>query len=249
MTPFQKKMRSLGPAKYLPIRINNLPAQIPEEELAKLVQQLKENRSLLSVKNKIIEGHLRLGISIAARFASKSKFRVDDLVGEMLLCIVESVPRFCGGRGYDNNITPYLVSCIHSRLSTFIEEDRTIHMPGRTVRHYTATGSNKLDKMPLQIYLAQGGTISTSMDEYEGPENFKSPYILPETIDDHSGMEVLEILDKVTNNFIEKRVIKLRAEGLSYKEISPLVGYSQASISIMVQSIEERFNKMYKTSS
>jgi hypothetical protein len=250
MTPFQRKIKSLGQAKFLPIKLNNIPEKLDEKTLEELVIKLKESHNTdTNTRNRIVESHIRLGLTIAGRFAYKVKFKVEDIVGEMLLCIVESVSRFCSGASYNNEITPFIIARIHSKLSRFLEEDRIVYMPGRTVRYYTITGSSKLDKLPTEIYLVQGGTMGTGVDEYEGPEHFKGAYVLPEIEDDHTESEVLELLDKVTTNFIEKKIIRLRVEGYSYKEIEPIVGYSQASISIMVQNIEKRFDKIYKISS
>jgi len=249
-TPFQRKIKSLGRAKFLPIKLGNIPPQLDGKVLEDLVIKLKQSENKDSdTRNKIVEGHIRLGLTIAGRFAFKVKFKVEDIVGEMLLCLVESVGRFCSGASYNNEITPFIITHIHSRLSKFLEEDRIVCMPGRTVRYYAVTGSSKLDKIPTEIYLAQKGTLAINMDEYEGPSDFNGEYIMLETLDDHSKSEVLELLDKVTTNFIEKKIIRLRAEGYSYKEIEPLVGYSQSSISIMVQNIEKRFDKIYKVSS
>jgi RNA polymerase sigma factor (sigma-70 family) len=247
LTPFQRKIRSIGHGKFLSHRFKNLPEKLESEELEKLVIELKSKPNNEEIRNKIINSHLRLGVSIASRYGSKHNNRIDDLVGEMFLALVEGVIKFCKDSSYDNNITPYLVSRIHGKLSTYIENDRVIHMPGRTVRHYTATGSSKLDKIPNQVYLNQGSRDSELNDSYEGTGRFDGQYILPETVDDNSESEVLEILNKVTNNFIEKRIIQLRAEGYSYREIGPMVGYSQSSIATMIAAIEKRFDKKYKT--
>jgi hypothetical protein len=245
MTPFQRKIRSLGPRKYLPYKINNLPPKLDDKELEQLVVDYRNNPSSIETRNRIVGGHLKLVLSIAARFAYKYKYRVDDLIGESFLSLVEAVIRFCTLPGYNNNITPYVVANTHSELLKYIEKDRTISMPGRTIRYYAMIGSNKLNRIPTQILLVQGsGDIDKNKDSYEN-QVFDGKYILPETEDDHSSSEALEILDKVTSNFIEKRIIKLRAEGYSYKEMVPMVGYCVSSISIMVQNIEKRFNKIY----
>ncbi len=252
MTPFQRKIKSLGYSKYLPITFKDLPPRLNEDILKIKVNSLKKliiennNEAIIIIRNEIVGGHLRLGVSIAARFATKSKFRIDDLIGEMFLSLIESVTKFCTDSGYDDNITPYIITCIHSRLLEYIESDHTIYIPGRTVRYYSAIGSNKLDKLPHQIHLVQNGIIGRNTDESENSEEFSGPYVIPEIYDDYKINEILEILDKVTPNFIEKRIIELRVEGYSYKEISPLVGYSQSAISRMLSEIEQRFNKIYK---
>jgi DNA-directed RNA polymerase specialized sigma24 family protein len=248
MTPFQRKLKSLGNSKFIPYRYNNIPPQLDEKILEELVikQKNPETRNI-ETRNKIVEGHMSMGLNIAARFAFKYKYYAEDIIAEMFLCLVKGVNRFCiTAISEDNNITPYLTTRIHSRLSRIIEEKGMIHMPGRTFRHYVTIGSDKADKIPSQIYLAQGTTATVEVDEYEGPTNIRGQYILPETVDDHVSSEIMEILEKLTRDFIAKKIIKLRIEGYTYKEIEPIVGKSQASISIIIRDIEEKFDKIYK---
>ena len=121
-------------------------------------------------------------------------------------------------------------------------------MPSRTMRYYAEKGRYKsLEKVPSQITLFDDA-VNEDADNYEAMK-INAPYIIPKSNDDRSEAEVMEILNKVANNFIEKRVIQLRVEGYTYQEIGPLVGYSKSSISIMLQDIEKRFDKMYKESS
>ncbi len=233
MTPFQKKIRSLTRRKFLPRKPYDAKPKLKPEELEQLVIRLKGGDN--TVINEIVEAHMRLGISIAARYASNHPKKVDDLIGVMGLALVKSVWK-AKRKLIDNNITPFITSYIHGELMKFIEEDRCVHIPGRTVRHYANKGDSRLEKPPVQVPLSQN-----DFNEEENNESFR---VVIE-IRDQSLLEVNECLDKAATTIIEKRIIELRAEGHTYVEISPQVGYSKSKIEIIVNSIEEKFSKYF----
>ncbi len=253
MTPFQRKIKSLGHAKIYPKNLDKVPERLPDEEILELVIKLRElkynqrSKEFIIIRDKIIYSHMKLAVSIASRFGYKFKNKIDDLVGEAFLVLVRYVG-VAAIRLNDNNITPYLKSALHGELGEYINEDKTVHMPGRTVRYFGEKGRYiSLEKIPFKITLLNDTpNKGEDTDAYEYNNAMQNSYIIPETSDDKTESEVLEILDKVTPNLIEKRVIELRAQGYTYQEIGPKVGCSKSSISIMVQNIEERFNKEYK---
>ncbi len=255
MNAFQRKIKSLTHGKFIVKRLANIPNRISSEEMEQLVIKLRtfkddqESKEFIVVRDQIVYGHMRLAISIASRFSFLNKHRAEDLIAEAFLILVKKVNQAVIALK-DNNITPYLTSSLHGELSEFISKDRSMKMPNRTIRYYIEKGRyTSLEKIPSQIALVvDKPSEEKDQNEYENFV-FKGPSITPQIEDDHSESEVLEILDKVTKNFIEKRIIELRAEGYTYQEIGPKVGCSKSSICIIIQTIEEKFNKLYKKGS
>ncbi len=71
--------------------------------------------------------YLRLAIKIAGQYAKATGSDGLDYVGEALLSIVVNLNRIKNGEIKlieDSNVTGYLVSKIHTRLSNFIKRDR-----------------------------------------------------------------------------------------------------------------------------
>lgn len=249
MNEFQRKIKSLTHNKYLPIKLDNLPNRLSNEELEKLVIKLKELKykqrypEFIEIRNEIVKSHMKLAVSIASRFGSLAKNHVDDLVGESFYILIKYT-KMAAEKLTDNNITPYLISGLHGDLNKLITEGSIVYMPERTVRYYGEKGRYfSLSKMPFRITL-----LSNDPKKEEESENFKGSYIIPETSDIKIRIEseVMEVLDKVTTNFIEKRVIQLRSEEYTYKEIGPLVGLSTSAVALVVQDVERRFDKEYK---
>lgn len=241
MTPFQRKIRSLGKGGYIASEIKDLPQKLDKAVLEELVTELRKPLFSLDrkreIRNKIVNGHMRLGMYIAARYAFKYKSKSPgDIIGEMSLALIEAVDR-AAYKLTDNNITPFISSAIHSALMTFIEEDRIVKVPGRSIRHYNKINFIKLDKFPRQIEMIDQGYNSED-------ELLSSEYVvIPQTEDDHSVMEIQEILDQVTFNVTEKKIVELRAEGCTFEEIGPKVGYGKSYIETILLDIKNRFNK------
>ena len=248
MNPFQKKIKRFSSLRRCSIKTEygTLPPRIPKERLAFLVPRLRLGDH--SVVDELINGHMRLGVSIVSCYVRKYKNKVDDLLQEMSLALTQAV-NWClppESRLNDNNITPYISTTIHSFLMKYIEEDRLVCIPGRTMRYFAEKKDERLGRPPVQIPLVVDPKLESieSIDD-RNPDDISCYFVCPETIDDTSERDIKEVLDKVTFDFIEKRIIELRAEGFTYAEISPQVGLCISRISVVVSSIETRFERKY----
>lgn len=237
MNPFQQRIWRVTKKKYLPFKIKNLPSQIEKKELEKLVIQLRKGDK--KVINKIVEGHLCLALSIAARWGYLFANKIDDIVGVAQLELVNATYRAITNLK-DNNITFYLSASIHGAIKEFVENDNVINMPSRTIRYYIKKGDIRADNIPKEISLLEQNPEFELRDQ--------ASYIVPEITKDNEEklIEVQELINKITNDYLEKKIIFLRAQGYTYDEIGPKVGYSSTKICIIVQSIEKKFNKLYK---
>ncbi len=249
MTPFQKKIRSLGRRKFLPEWFQDLPPRLEADILEQLVIKLRKGDK--STINPIIEGHMRLGVSIAGRYGYKYPTKIDDLIGVMQLALTYST-RIAKYKLTNNVITPYLVSRIHSALLRFIEDDHIVKVPGRTVRYYFEKGDVRLETLPMQTKMCENsgeGNHEDIMDNGNNSSFNNDGYIyVPQIFNEELKIvDLNEVIDKVTRGYIEKRVIELRAKGYSYEDISPQVGCSVSKISIIVRTVEEKFNEIYGT--
>lgn len=105
-----------------------LPGILDAVTLDTLVNRLRTGD--LSVANEIIKGHMRLALSVVSRYYARYNCgrQLEDIVSVALLAVVESVRRATSNL-QDNNITPYIVSAIHSRVSNYLTEDCVIHQP------------------------------------------------------------------------------------------------------------------------
>lgn len=249
MSPFQRRIQGLTKRKYLPFKIENLPPQIENKELEGLVIQLKRFKYGINqgnkkeIVNKIVKGHLRLALNIASRWGYLFQNKIDDICGVAQLELIKATYRAITNLE-DNNITYYLSTSIHGAIKNFVENDNVFNVPARTIRYYIDKGDPRVNKLPKEIYLFDHDTEENSENVNQGYGNQSS--MVPEIISNEEKLiETQELIDKITNDYIEKRIIELRAEGYTYDEIGPQVGFCSSKICIIVQNIEKKFNSLY----
>lgn len=239
----------------------NSPRKLDDEALSSLVQKLRDGDD--SVKHSIIEGHMRLAMSIVAEFATP--FRADDLVGEALLGLTQAVewsgPHTIDGvdhpsRLHDNNITPYIASTIRRFLRDFISTDRSVFMPGRTFRAKAAAGEINPDGdnvdaaivgvVRLQLLvIAEDPRAEGDGDGVPDRPHLNTPFTVPQARQEEPSLEFSDALTLAVRTEDERRVIELRKQGFKYREIAEQIGLSLPRIGQLNAAVEERFNALY----
>lgn len=213
---------------------NEMPEKIGETELADLVQLLLAGD--LSVSHAIINGHMRLGMALVSDFANPRQS--DDLVGEALLCLVDTVDA-CGrepSRLHDTNITPYLAVHMRGAIRKFIAEDRVFGMKKRTFNHKLAKGEIDIDDFAKKSVVHNIEDVSADIL----PMYFNMP-VAPR---EYPDPEFTEILQLAIHTEGERRVITLRAQGYSHTEIAPIMNLSIRRIGQINSDVEQRFNSL-----
>lgn len=241
----------------------NSPRILDEKVLNDLVQRLRDGD--LSVKTEIINGHMRLAMSIVAEFATPH--RADDLVGEALLGLTQAVvwsgPHADPGnpdtilpsRLHDNNITPYIATTIRRYIRDFISTDRAVFMPGRTFRKKVADGeidpngdnSNPvlIAVVSIRLLVLEDDPRATFADNVEARTVPTIPFTIPSARPEEPSVEFTDALQAAICTEDEKNVIERRKQGYKYREISEQIGLSIPRIGQINSTVEERFNKLY----
>lgn len=196
----------------------NLKKQIPPTELIDLVHRLKTgDTNALKI---IIEGHMRLCMQIVGRYLTYFKYDLaDDLVGEALLGLTETVHRAVT-KLRDDYITPYIVASVHSCLSRFLRENKTVRVPARSQRHYKI-----------------GQVIISELTE---ESNIKQ--LEPDIFD---AIEFYDLLDKACKTSVDREILRLRCKLFSDEEISKSIGLSRSTVAKLRLAIEQRLKELY----
>lgn len=70
-------------------------------------------------------------------------------------------------------------------------------------------------------------------------------YIVAQAKKEEPGIEVKEILDQATYTLREDKIIKLRAEGMTYKEIGKLYSMTEVAVFHIVDRVRNRFDPIW----
>jgi RNA polymerase sigma factor (sigma-70 family) len=216
----------------------SLPPRIKKSRLDELVKRLRMGDK--SVSEEIITGHIKLTAIIAGGYASLVGYddeKIRDLFQEGLLALTDCVRHASRGSMHDNNITTYIITRVHGALLDYCGQRSDVHINPRTLRRWK------------QRYLEKGRKIPTNIGDMRADhqmEESAGSYIVNEVINtDIEELVIMDTLNQVADNKLEKLIIKLRSEGYKYSEMTSLVGISMARISVLLQQIEQRFDEKW----
>lgn len=217
-----------------------IPAPLPAEELEKLVVQLGSGSK--EVKNKIIMAHLGLALQIIGRYVASYTSRTDDLIGVTMVSIAESVDKFDSVKK-DNNITGYIVTCLHGHLSNFIKEDKTVKISWselkKQVEKYKETG---------EVNLVYTYSLDFCMED-----DFQNSKIVRRQILDslstrdlyESDIELKEIVEKVSFSRYEHLVFTGLMNGDDESTIAKRIGKSRQSVNLVKMAVRAKLEPYY----
>ncbi len=211
------------------------PHELTDAELLDCVIKLKK-RSNEELITKLILHHRPLAFKIAGLISKRhAPSRAEDIRSAAMHGITQGVRWICPGfnRLEDYNITPYLASCCYSFISQFIEYDRVIRVPHSSLKKREddfdghagipvfLVGQMRDDDGSGEELLASGSEVQLSTAE-------------PEAL-------VKELMGKICKTETERRVLDLRMEGRSQKEIAFLVKLSYQRIAQILLTIKEAY--------
>lgn len=202
--------------KYVVCEIgsNELPQRIDEKVLEQMVQALREGDS--DQIQPIINGHIRLAVSLAARYAKREP---ESMVSAALFGLCQAV-NWAPERLHDNNITPYIISTIRRYLYDNIKAFEVVHYP-------------KGKEAAIVEYCSDVNTdyIYEGDDEVSG-EITKVVYDDPYLVD--------EVIGNLNLRKEEEQALRLKMEGMNHREIGERIGTSTRLVSYMFEKIALR---------
>lgn len=203
--------KSLSIIHYLSKRS---PPRIEQSRLDELTERLLQKD--LSVIDEIVQGHMRLAIKLASKYAYNRRQKTDDIISVALLAAVMACHEAAEGRMKEGSCLSDYIGCrIITKLSRFCSEDTIIRIP------------------------------KSSKDLY-GLENIKTQYINQDDRVTHSEehlIELNEMIDSCIETDTEKTIIALRRLGFSDEEIGERLGCSKAYINKIRSEVRKRFNE------
>lgn len=195
-----------------------LPKQIEPTALEALVIRLKNGDQSAAVE--IINGHIRLAISIATRYSLRSG---DDIVSAAMYGVCQAV-QWAPTRLKDLNITPYISATIHRFISDSHTEEDVVHFPKGiekvTVNYIPWVAERNAD---CDIFID---------DERHGPDT-----LIPVSYDDLFNLE--EAIADLNLPRSHTLVLKLKLEGYTHEQIGQKLEIKKRDITRMFVKIEE----------
>lgn len=207
-----------------------VPERASDEQIVKWTAVYRVSRCP-NLKEKLIEGHMRLALNLAGRFMSSDLRRKDDLCQAALLGLTQAVV-WAPDRLHNDNITPYIVATVISFIRKHLNKDNLIPIEKNAFRKM-AEASNGVDFLPYFNTLNKA-----DIDEDDGV-----PFVdyTPAVEDDKDFIfmsEYFEFLHKGDERY--KTILKMLLEDYNQVEIAKELGLSKQYINQCVQVLRER---------
>jgi len=195
----------------------DMPPRLTDEQRQILVKRLQDDLNTVEVEQLLVEGHMRLVVSICAKYCLKWYSKNDEIYGAAMLSLVEAVHEF-KSCGKDNNITGYIVHMVHVGIMSALRNDRLIptsknyfHENYKTIHRYQFEDATKIEHKSLAY---------TSKTEQE--------------------LIFKEKLSKLKLTALQANIIKGLMSGEKQIDIAKRLGYTRAHISkIFVELVQD----------
>lgn len=201
--------------------LEKAPIAIYGEEKERYVYNLRKGIITEEQRERLIEGHVGLALSIVGRYVDKQRSRAQDLVGVALLAICQAVNNF-PSVAINNQITPYIVATIHSHVARYSMEDQIVKVPKDIVTKKAAE------------YRATG--IKNFSEYKEFDPKLYGEVILP----NGKGDDLREVLAKIQLTSGEKLLIQAKLIGYTEAEIAKHLHISRSKINQRVKLLKQK---------
>lgn len=211
-------------------QLGPLEDKLSELEMDKLVIQFKKGDN--DARERIIKHHMRLVISVVSRYAVRFKAKSDEMVSVALLGLTQAVDNF-KVRGKNNQITPYIITHVHSVISDYLCHDSVV----RITRY-------QLRKMALEYDL----TRENNVPEFLGLDfgTMKEVERLTQYSENHeSRVEITEIIGKLDLTRFEAIVLKMKMDGESEADIARHLNTSRERIRLEKLKLAEKLRPYF----
>lgn len=196
-----------------------IPAKLEEQRLRILTQRLRSGQETAEERQEIAKGHIRLAIQIAGRYVSVAPTKSDDLVSCGLFGIAYAINK-AQEKLVDDEITPWIVACIHRFCHRFLTTDQIVRVPPTTYADWKKRG------MPLPE------KISTHLLDENKIPGCNSGHLY----------DIKEMLELSAKDEEDRTIIRMRSEGYRDREIAERLKMSVSYICAKRSKIEQRFD-------
>jgi RNA polymerase sigma factor (sigma-70 family) len=200
-----------------------------QEDLEILVQQLRQGDQ--TVRATIIANHMRLAMSIVAKYVGRYPYLTDDMVGATMMGICQAVD-WAPTRLYNNNITPYIYQTCERFIRDLIETRFAVNIPRKT---YASLREEESAFIPLvQMINAIKPDEDNYLDEFD---------LLTEqaanTIEDNP-MLFEELIESLALSARDRVVIDMLIESYTLEEIGNTLGVTKEMVRILKDKIGDK---------
>lgn len=182
----------------------------------------------------MIEIHKDYIRRIAYNFSKKMPNLRDDMLASADLGLVQAVRWLAEGRGYDENISGFIIKTTKRFIHEFLDKAYTVIVPGPSVRRL---GKSRVMTISYNCPINPQGSI-----DFREYNRWFEPYLIQKKVQENFDAEILEHLEGINLTPRQRMVIDLRLQGFTDKEIGVKLYVSDVMIFKMRRELEHKFD-------
>ena len=184
---------------------------------------------------KMIDIHKDYARRIAYNFGKKFPNLIEDMASAATLGLVQAVRWLAEGRGYDENISGYIIKTVKRFIFEHLDESYTVIVPGTSVR--------KLGKSRVMTisYSIPFDINNTRTIDRRTERHWIDSYLIQKKVQENFDKEIQEHLEGINLTLREKMIIDFRLQGFTDKEIGAKLYISDVMIFKIRQQLQSKF--------
>lgn len=233
-----------------PLGLANLPNQLAAERLEYLTRVIRLNALTPFEETELVNGHLRLLLSLAQKWSIRSRHLADIFVADGLFAILTAIRKAPTTLREDKSITQYIVIHIISAFKKAVINQSCLKSPGADRKGDRAQVHNgkayvkkkgailKRHALPRETYHKGFNTESEAVAKGVA-SRIQSQLIVPT-----DRADLREIFELAPSNSQEKAILELRKFGYTMQETADMLATTRAKVSSALAKIEIRLREL-----
>lgn len=209
-----------------------LPEPTNDEELLTLYPFLRnatgvvDESAVTAAKHRVVQGHMKLAMSLVAEFAVRSPLKTDSMVSVALEAMVDGVEMIASG-SIDHhvpnpNVTGYLITTIRGRVTKYLAGDGIVRCDPQTYKKLREAGAY----LPVVVF-----DLSAS--------HTRIPVL------SSSRMEYTDLVQNIVEDDRERKILDMRLSGESDVSIGQKLGLSKVRVGQLRKKIGDKFLEQF----
>lgn len=231
-----------------PLGSGNLPYQIDADRLEVLTKSIRTNSLSRAEEDELVQGHMRLLLSLAQKWSNRSPHLSDIFVSDGLFAMLTAIRKAPTKLREDKTITQYIIVHIVSAFKKAVINQNCVKSPGadrKGDRVQVHGGKSYVKKKG--IVLKRHGLPKDRRNAGDPEESVakevlslaQSKLIVPT---DHADLR--EIFEMAPVDSYEKAILELRKHGYNMQEIADQMGTTRTKVSGILIKIELRLREL-----
>lgn len=233
-----------------PLSLNNLSDRITDERLLELTENIRQGTLSREEETELIEGHMRLILSLAQKWSARSPHLADIFVADGLFAALKAIRKAKDKLRPEYSLTQYIIINVKTAFKQAVINQQVMKgtLSDRNGDKVNSDGKGK-EWVAKKVTLKRHGLPNLeAMADGWTPNNGVAKAMLPlaevKLTARMDRVELREIIQMSTKCAQEEVVLEMKRQGYNINEIAERLGVNRARVRKFLNVIEARLREL-----